>query len=76
MSVPLALTVNGAAVSEEIDPRSGRVLLRPAGDHPHNATYLNGKAYVGDEFGSTISEVGRSGTQPGSSPEAKHSEMS
>ena len=58
---PFLVPLEDANQLAEIDPRSGRVLLRPAGDHPHNATFLNGRAYVGDEFGSTISEVGRSG---------------
>ena len=58
---PFLVPLEDANKLAEIDPRTGRVLLRPAGDHPHNATYLHGKAYVGDEFGSTISEVGRSG---------------
>jgi DNA-binding beta-propeller fold protein YncE len=58
---PFLVPLEDANELAEIDPRSGRVLLRPAGDHPHNATFLRGRAYVGDEFGSTVSEVGRSG---------------
>ena len=58
---PFLVPLEDANKLAEIDPRTGSVLLRPAGDHPHNATFLHGKAYVGDEFGSTISEVGRAG---------------
>jgi DNA-binding beta-propeller fold protein YncE len=41
-----------------VDPRTGRdELVRDVGDHPHDATWADGTAYVANEFDATVSVV-------------------
>ena len=40
-----------------IDPRTGAARVTDTGDHPHDAAFLDGRAYTVDEFGSTLTEI-------------------
>lgn len=54
---PFLVPLEDANALAEVDPRTGRVVMHPAGDHPHDAAWLGGRIYAGDEFGSTLSEL-------------------
>jgi DNA-binding beta-propeller fold protein YncE len=55
---PFLVPLEDADALAAVDPGSGRVVTHPAGDHPHDAAWLDGRIYAGDEFGSTLSELG------------------
>ena len=54
---PFLVPLEDADTVAEVDPGTGRVVTHAAGDHPHDATWLDGRIYAGDEFGSTLSEL-------------------
>ncbi len=58
---PFLVALEDADALALVDPGTGRARVRPAGSHPHDAAWLDGRAYVGDEFGSTLSEVAATG---------------
>ncbi len=49
--------VEGADALVEVALPGGAARSTPVGDQPHDATWLNGRAYVIDELGSTLSVV-------------------
>lgn len=55
---PFLAPLEDANALAMVDPRTGRdELVRDVGDHPHDATWADGTAYVANEFDATVSEV-------------------
>jgi DNA-binding beta-propeller fold protein YncE len=54
---PVLVPAEEADALVAVDPRTGATTTTEVGDHPHDAAFLDGRAYTVDEFGSTLTEV-------------------
>ncbi len=54
---PVLVPAEEADALVQVSLPEGRSETARVGDQPHDAAWLDGRAYVGDEFGSTLSEV-------------------
>ena len=54
---PVLVPAEEADALVQVGLPDGRTQTARVGDQPHDAAWLAGRAYVGDEFGSTLSEV-------------------
>ncbi len=54
---PVLVPAEEADALVAVDPSSGAATTTKAGDHPHDATFLDGRAYTVDEFGATLTEI-------------------
>ncbi|MBA2637078.1 MAG: YncE family protein, partial [Solirubrobacterales bacterium] len=54
---PVLVSAEGSDALVEVSLPQGRVRATRVGDQPHDATFLDGRVYVIDELGSTVSVV-------------------